>query len=255
MYSRLNILKMTNSVIISLLLFSFIFSEKSLAIVTKSNGNVSYKNYLKKEFINTLNAGSELFNNDLVRTGSDGFVKFTYLDDGTTIKINKDSELYIRGQVSNKNINKRINMSNGLIKLDVSKQNQDEFVIITPTSVASVKGTSFILDSKEDGDNFYGYEGVVEVLNKESNQVVRLSKNLKIVSKPDGVINSEIITQQDANILDSFVELEEDVEIEQQQNESDEQGADENLPQTNELRIKVLTPSGEEKTIIIKYNE
>ena len=255
MYSRLNIFQMTNSFIISLILFGFLFSEQSLAIVTKSNGNVSYKNYLKKEFINTLNAGSELFNNDLVRTGSDGFVKFTYLDDGTTIKINKDSELYIRGQVSNKNINKRINMSNGLIKLDVSKQNQDEFVIITPTSVASVKGTSFILDSKEDGDNFYGYEGVVEVLNKESNQVVRLSKNLKIVSKPDGLINSEIITEQDVSILDSFVELEEDVEIEQQQNESDDPGTDYDSPKTNELRIKVLTPSGEEKTIIIKYNE
>ena len=255
MYSRLNIFQMTNSFIISLILFGFLFSEQSLAIVTKSNGNVSYKNYLKKEFINTLNAGSELFNNDLVRTGSDGFVKFTYLDDGTTIKINKDSELYIRGQVSNKNINKRINMSNGLIKLDVSKQNQDEFVIITPTSVASVKGTSFILDSKEDGDNFYGYEGVVEVLNKESNQVVKLSKNLKIISKPDGMINSEIITQQDVSILDSFVELEEDVEIEQQQNESDDPETDDDSPKSNELKIKVLTPSGEEKTIIIKYNE
>ena len=255
MYSRQYIFQMTNSLLISLILFGFLFSEQSLAIVTKSNGNVSYKNYLKKEFINTLNAGSELFNNDLVKTGSDGFVKFTYLDDGTTIKINKDSELYIRGQVSNKNINKRINMSNGLIKLDVSKQNQDEFVIITPTSVASVKGTSFILDSKEDGDNFYGYEGVVEVLNKESNQVVKLSKNLKIISKPDGMINSEIITQQDVSILDSFVELEEDVEIEQQQNESDDPGTDDDSPKTNELRIKVLTPSGEEKTIIIKYNE
>ena len=255
MYNRQYIFQITNSFIICLILFSFLFSEQSLAIVTKSNGNVSYKNYLKKEFINTLNAGSELFNNDLVRTGSDGFVKFTYLDDGTTIKINKDSELYIRGQVSNKNINKRINMSNGLIKLDVSKQNQDEFVIITPTSVASVKGTSFILDSKEDGDNFYGYEGVVEVLNKESNQVVKLSKNLKIVSKPDGMINSEIITQQDVSILDSFVELEEDVEIEQQENDSDDPGTDDDSPKTNELRIKVLTPSGEEKTIIIKYNE
>jgi len=255
MYSRLNIFQMINSFIISLFLFGFLFSEQSLAIVTKSNGNVSYKKYLKKEFINTLNAGSELFNNDLVKTGSDGFVKFTYLDDGTTIKINKDSELYIRGQVSNKNINKRINMSNGLIKLDVSKQNQDEFVIITPTSVASVKGTSFILDSKEDGDNFYGYEGVVEVLNKESNQVVKLSKNLKIISKPDGMINSEIITQQDVSILDSFVELEEDVEIEQQQNESDDPETDDDSPKSNELRIKVLTPSGEEKTIIIKYNE
>ena len=232
-----------------------LFSVESLAIITKSLGKVEYSKYNQKDSSSNLNIGSELFNEDFLQTKSDGFLKFAYLDDGTTIKINKDSELYIRGQVSNKNINKRINMSNGLIKLDVSKQNQDEFVIITPTSVASVKGTSFILDSKEDGDNFYGYEGVVEVLNKESNQVVRLSKNIKIVSKPDGVINSEIITQQDANVLDSFVELEEDVEIEQQQNESDAQEADDDSPQMNELRIKVLTPSGEEKTIIIKYNE
>jgi len=231
-------------------------SQESLAIVTKSNGSISYKNYLKKDFIDKLNAGSELFNNDLIKTGSDGFVKFTYLDDGTTIKINNDSELYVRGQVSGKNINKRINMSNGLIKLDVSKQNQDEFVIITPTSVASVKGTSFILNSQEDGDSFYGYEGVVEVLNKESNQVVRLSKNLKIVSKPDGGINSQIITQEDGNMLESFIELDDDGEIDDGESElNEESDSDDSSTTTKELRIKVFTQSGEEKIIIIKYNE
>ena len=231
-------------------------SQESLAIVTKSNGSISYKNYLKKDFIDKLNAGSELFNNDLIKTGSDGFVKFTYLDDGTTIKINNDSELYVRGQVSGKNINKRINMSNGLIKLDVSKQNQDEFVIITPTSVASVKGTSFILNSQEDGDSFYGYEGVVEVLNKESNQVVRLSKNLKIVSKPDGGINSQIITQEDGNMLESFIELDDDGEIDDGESElNEERDSDDSSTTTKELRIKVFTQSGEEKIIIIKYNE
>ena len=252
MLNRENILK---TIFISLFIFSnILLNQESLAIVTKSNGTVSYKNYLKKDFIDKLNAGSELFNNDLIKTGTDGFIKFTYLDDGTTIKINSDSELYVRGQVSNKNINKRINMSTGLIKLDVSKQNQDEFVIITPTSVASVKGTSFILDSKEDGDSFYGYEGVVEVLNKESNQVVKLSKNLKIVSKPDGAINSEIITQKDTNILESFIELDdEDIEGQEEIEIEDDSDSDSSIPK--ELKIKVLNPLGEEKTIIIKYNE
>ena len=141
-------------------------------------------------------------------------------------------------------------MSNGLLKLDVSKQNADEFVVITPTSVASVKGTSFILESTDDGDKFYGYEGIVEVLNKESNQVVRLSKNLKITSKPDGVINSEIITQNDAEIFNSFNQLDQDVEIEESETEDSGETDSES---TNELKIKVYTSSGEEKIIIIKY--
>ena len=250
MLSRYNILKIINYSILIILFCNSLISQESLAIVTKSNGNVSYKNFLKKDLVDKLNAGSELFNNDLVKTGSDGFVKFTYLDDGTTIKINNDSELYIRGQVSNKNINKRINMSTGLIKLDVSTQKGDEFVIITPTSVASVKGTSFILDSTDEGDNFYGYEGIVEVLNKESNEVVKLSKNLKIISKPSGTINSTVITQQDLDILDSFSILDDEVEIEENNIEQDLDSS-----ATKELRIKVSSPSGEEKTIIIKYNE
>ena len=240
------------------ILCSFLFNQESLAIITKSNGEVLYKNYLKKEFDKKINIGLQLYNNDLIKTGSDGFVKFTYLDDGTTIKIHKDSELYIRGQVANKFINKRINMSEGMIKLDVSKQNQDDFVVITPTSVASVKGTSFILDSNEDGDSFYGYEGTVEVLNKESNQIIKLSKNLKVVSKPDGKINSSIITSQDMNKLENFIKLDEDDDTdleetkEETEEDSDTDGASKKV---NELKIKVSTSTGEEKIIIIKYNE
>ena len=54
------------TVLISLFIFSnILLNQESLAIVTKSNGSVSYKNYLKKDFIDKLNAGTELFNNDL----------------------------------------------------------------------------------------------------------------------------------------------------------------------------------------------
>ena len=237
-------------IIFLIILFaSFVFCEQSLAIVTKKTGEVDYKYYLNKDFTSELNFGAELFNNDLVRTGKDGFLKFAYLDDGTTIKIHHNSELYIRGQINENSISKRINMSNGLLKLDVSKQNYDEFKVITPTSVASVKGTSFVLESDDDGDKFYGFEGVVEIKNKESNQIIKLSRNLKVISLPDGNINSEIITQNDTQILNTFSEVDQEVEEEfiPEQEESNQS--------IKELKIKVYSPSGEEKVIIIKYNE
>jgi len=234
----------------SLILVSFLINKETLAIVTKSTGDVKYKNYLNNEFSNELKMGSQLFNNDLIVTDSDGFVKFSYLDDGTTIKIHHDSELYVRGQINKKSISKRINMSNGLLKLDVSKQNDDEFMVITPTSVASVKGTSFILESNEDGDKFFGYEGTVEIRNKESNKIVKLSKNLKVTSSNDGTIDSQIVTPADVNPIETFIQLDE--EEQPIENYFEEEIDNQTI---NELIIKVYNADGEEREIIIKYNE
>ena len=232
------------------ILFSFSFTQVGLAIVTKSSGDVEYKYYLHTDFTSSIKPGTQLFNNDLIRTGSDGFVKFSYLDDGTTIKVHGDTELYVGGQINNQNISKRINMTNGILKLDVSKQNDNEFKIITPTSVASVKGTSFILETSDEGDKFYGFEGIVEILNKESNQIINLSKNLKVLSSIDGNIISEIITVDDTELLDSFIIFEEESNL-------DQDSIDEinNIESTKELRIKVYNSDGSEKIIIIKYNE
>ena len=234
--------------LLSLVFVSFLINKETLAIVTKSSGDVKYKNYLSNEFSNKLKMGSQLFNNDLIVTDSDGFVKFSYLDDGTTIKIHHDSELYVRGQINKKSISKRINMSNGLLKLDVSKQNDDEFMVITPTSVASVKGTSFILESNEDGDSFFGYEGTVEIRNKESNKIVKLSKNLKVTSTNDGSINSEIVTPVDINPIEIFIEMDEE-------EQPVENYFIDETEIINELIIKVYNSDGEEREIIIKYNE
>ena len=244
----------SNLIIISSILVAGVYPIESIAVTTKSKGDVKYKKYSEKETTVSLSIGSELFNDDFIKTGLDGFVKFSYLDDGTTIKVHKNSELYIRGLSDSKVINKRLNIGNGLIKLDVSKQKKDEFTIVTPTSVASVKGTSFILDSNLDfGDKFYGFEGTVEILNKESNKIIRLSRNLKVTSTPDGQINSEIITQEDSDLLNEIQSP--DIEIEQDEIIIEDEDTGEAQPQVNELRIIVISPTGEEKEIIIKYNE
>ena len=250
---RLRLSKQIKSFYILIFSLGIILSQQSIAVTTKSNGEVQYKKYSEKVTDSKLLIGSELYNDDFIKTGVDGFVKFSYLDDGTTIKIHKNSELYIRGQLDNKIINKRLNIGNGLIKLDVSKQKEDEFTIVTPTSVASVKGTSFILDSNLDfGDKFYGFDGTVEILNKESNKIIKLSRNQKVVSTPDGQINSEIMTQVDLDVLNEIQSSTGDSELEE---EILDETADEIQDEPNEIRIIVISPSGEEKEIIIKYNE
>ena len=52
--------------ILSLIFVSFLINKEALAIVTKSTGDVKYKNYLNNEFSSELKMGSQLFNNDLI---------------------------------------------------------------------------------------------------------------------------------------------------------------------------------------------
>ena len=216
----------------SIIFISFLINKETLAIVTKSTGDVKYKSYLSDEFSNELKMGSQLFNNDLIITDSDGFVKFSYLDDGTTIKIHHDSELYVRGQVNKKSISKRINMSNGLLKLDVSKQNDDEFMVITPTSVASVKGTDFwmIVDELL-GDQVIGIEGQVSLVNTETGQEVMVTTGMTGNSTPDGQVG---IAETNAS------------SIPEDPSDSSQEGP-------SRLRIYLEGPNGEQKVFIIDY--
>ena len=81
------------------LLSSISFGNEELAIVTKSKGNVDYKKSSSSEFQKTVKSGLELYNDDLLKTGDNGFVMFVYLDDGSLIKVHKNSEVYITGKI------------------------------------------------------------------------------------------------------------------------------------------------------------
>ena len=101
----------------------------------KKKGKVSYTPYSNNKKIQNLNISESLFNQDLIETGENGFTKFVYLDDGSAIKIHKNSEVYIQGNINKRKIIKQINISTGKLKLDITKQQISEFKIITPTSV------------------------------------------------------------------------------------------------------------------------
>ena len=91
-----------------LILISSLFSSESIGLVMKQKGDVDYLPYGKNKKNKKLNISESLFNQDLIKTGKDGFTKFVYLDDGSIIKIHKNSEVYVQGDIQKRNIAKQI---------------------------------------------------------------------------------------------------------------------------------------------------
>ncbi len=229
--------------------FSLVFSDSSLAVVSKAKGNVKHKKKTQKD-LSTAKIGMELYNNDYIQTGQNGFAKYVYLDDGTQIKVHNNSEVYIRGEVERRSIIKQLKVDEGTVKFDVKKQSVDEFTVITPTSVASVKGTSFWIDCNgENGDQFFGESGSVVIRNRESGEKKQLTKNKVANSLPDGSLRVREITPKE---LDMLAKREADVGESRNNNEGDTQSGSSAESNQNEIIIELEDASGNKKTITVK---
>jgi len=228
------------------IIFSCIFiggllaADTAIALVTKSTGQISYRKFSETEMTDQLPRGTELYNDDLIQTGQDGFAKYVYLDDGSTVKITADAEIYVRGSVKGSAINKRVNVSDGALKFEVQNQKSNEFTIITPTSVASVKGTRFWLDCKgEAGDHFFGLEGLVDIQNNRSRQNIQLEKNTTVTSLPSGELTAAPTKPEEMQNL-------RDIDDETGDSDTDD-------TETNEIRIQMENADGTVKELNIKY--
>ena len=129
------------------------------------------------------------------------------------------------------------------------KQSVDEFTVITPTSVASVKGTSFWIDCNgNSGDKFFGESGSVVIRNRESGERRQLTKNKVANSLPDGSLRVREITPKELEMLEK---RESDVG-ESDNNQGDSQFGSSTQDNQNEIIIELEDSSGNTKTITIK---
>ena len=138
---------MINRIFMLFFLSSFVISNNGIAMITKTKGAVEYKNNEDGTVLKEtrLKKGLSLYDKDKIVTGSNGFAKYIYLDDGSLIKVHKNAEVYVYGAIDKRSIIKQINVTEGNVKFEVSKQASSDFTVVTPTSVASVKGTDFWL--------------------------------------------------------------------------------------------------------------
>ena len=214
------------------LISSILFSSSKVAIAIKTKGDVSviYKGLNSEQ---VLKPGSPLSNQDKIKTGKNGYIALMYLDDKTVVKMLDNSDLTIMGDRSGNKINKSLDIKYGRIAANVKPQKGKEFRISTPTSVASVKGTEFAIQSDpSSGDSFTLIEGLIEVTNSVTGESTQVQEGETAISTPDGSLDVAETTSDD---LDGFEE------------------ASMELP-TQELRFEVEDENGNIKEILIKFN-
>jgi len=215
------------------ILFYIIFIScmhgNKIAVTTKVKGLVEIMPIGKENFAN-LKPGTILSDGDKIRTGSSGFTAIIFIDDKSTLKLKENSEAVITGQRSAQSIAKKINMDVGTVRATVNKQNSN-FVIQTPTSVASVKGTDFwMITDPVDGDVVIGLDGVVTLTNNETGAEVDVTEGTSGSSTPDGDVD---------------IEETEESSVPEDPTDQDEQQA--------EIKIYFEGPNGEQKVMIIEY--
>lgn len=262
---------MTNKIIfICFLLLNFTFTTESVALVMKKKGDVQYNPFSSKDSGSQLEMSKSLFNQDQILTGTDGFTKVVYLDDGSTIKVHRESEIYIQGSIKNRRIIKQINIVQGKMKFDINDQKSVDFRVATPTSVATIKGTRFWVDSRgEDGDLFIGLAGKLNIENLKSGKVIELEPNATVNSSPDGSLTIIPTKPLDLQVLESMEEAageltEEEINIansqyqapiSQAQFSTNPSSLGQNGSINHQLRITFVNVLGDEKDLIIEYTE
>lgn len=241
-----------------ILLFNFSFPKETLGLVTKSKGKVEYQKFDSHKFTSNIKKGLGLYGDDQIRTGDNGFSIYRYLDDASSIKILKNSEVIIQGRVDSRKITKNIEVTNGLLNFNINQQNDGYFTVVTPTSVATVKGTEFwLICNGVEGDKFLGVEGSVEVKNIESGQKVILNENSTVVSTSNGDIVTQSMTTEDFQQVDDLNDESgeyEDFDIDTGLNDDDpDSDTNTDSDDFNTIRIEFEDSLGNSKEIIIKY--
>jgi hypothetical protein len=199
------------------LLFLCINLSASIAITLKAVGDVSI---IRNEKISKAGNGTELENKDQLETKKNSYAAVKFIDGSSVIKIFPSSILTINADKGDTGkLNKTTNLKVGELWAKVTKKTGG-FVIDTPTTVVSVKGTSFNVDVDENGGTVINtFEGSVEMKNKKNGKTAIIGAGKHGKSDGDGHI--EVIdgntTQEDKN-ADSATKI---LEIELENSEGD----------------------------------
>jgi hypothetical protein len=137
---------------------------KSDAVVIKAKGEVT----VTKANGTSIKAkrGTKLENGDKIKTGSKGRMAVKFIDDNSLLRIRPNSSCTINTKKEQNSVAKNIFVEVGSIFSRITKGPNTSFRVTTPTSVASVKGTSYWTVQKfKGGTQYFGEDGIVEISN------------------------------------------------------------------------------------------
>lgn len=164
---------------------------------------------------------TQLETNDQLRTGDKSVALIRFVD-GSSLRVRENTIITIFADKRERGLIKNTKIETGKMRFDVEKQQEDdEFIITTPTAVATIRGTSGLVNVLEDGQTLLTVEtGSVEVkalFGAQQTGVVEAG-NTSIVTR-DGTVSIGQANQEQINEV-------------------------RNSLKTNEKYIRIQTPEG-----------
>jgi ferric-dicitrate binding protein FerR (iron transport regulator) len=119
---------------------------------------------------------------DKVRTSEKALAIIKFVDK-SIVKLREKSELTVTGDQTKKDVL----LHEGVIGFSIGKQEKDEeFRFTSPTSVAAIRGTEGLFESKSVADTLIVAEGVVELTNRSADSTVSVRAGFTGISGADG---------------------------------------------------------------------
>ncbi|MDP8203660.1 MAG: FecR family protein, partial [Candidatus Tenebribacter mawsonii] len=198
-----------------ILLVSFIiimitgsYAIDSIAYPLKVKGIVDLTRNLESS---ALKLGDALFNGDDVETKAESYAAIQFEDESSIVKLFPNTILKIRTEREGEKYNKKSLLKMGELWAKVEK-GTGKFEIETPTTVASVKGTNFMLTVAEDGTTeLFTFEGEVIFQNKitgEAGSILAGQRGIISGSDPINIlpIDPELIDESQSEFINEEYE-------------------------------------------------
>jgi hypothetical protein len=145
-----------------------VFSQDVVAYIGEVSGDVTIVKANPGEEIKA-EIGALLSGGDTLKTGADSYTSIIFQDDGSRVKLGENAVLTLNVSRKQKKLSKKMKLDKGKVWAKVTKKRDTDFQVNTPTSVASVKGTDFIVEEHPWGETWvWVLEGLVALSNGKS---------------------------------------------------------------------------------------
>ena len=230
--------------ILLLLLLSSLFSVEPISLIVKKRGNVKVKSSEKSLIFLNVKMNKALFSGNIIKTNKNSFAKIKYLDGRATILTFSKTEFSIE-----EIFGKKINLINGILKVDIENDDNSEFKLLTPFSELSCSSCSFwIISELEKGDSFYNINGDAIVKNLIDLEQLRIIQDSTLFSSNAMGLESAITKIEEKKYLESML-------INFDEFSKEENLYLDTLLSKNILEIRLINAQNIQKKIYLNYTE
>ena len=180
--------------------------------------------------------GDMLYSGDDLKTGDRSIAIIKFLDN-SMLRVREKSELKVYGQNKDGKFSKTVHITRGEFSFDIQKQENEQFIFSSPTSVAAIRGTQGDMTNLSDGDKLTVLEGLVSFLNTLSNTTLDVGAGETAFSGKDGKIDKHPASADELNNVSNSI------------NSGKGKG------DIKELQIEIKDKEGNKKLMKIRYRE